>query len=97
MQRHFHVNEPEPGKALEGEGVSNNSDDNDKEGVELIFDQIQHEQDNSDESDEEAEEVLPKKNIWYQRLSMLINHVINISYDCIYILGPIFSFEEMMI
>ena len=69
----------------------------DKEGIELIYNRIQHQQGNSDETDREAEEVLPGKNIWYCKLSMLINHVRNLSYDCIYILVTILSFDEMMI
>ena len=55
MWKHLQINEPETGDILEGDGISNNNDDNDKEGVKLIFHQIQQEQKNSDESDGEAE------------------------------------------
>ena len=65
MWRHFHINEPETGDVLEVDGVSNNNDDNDEVGIELISDRIQHEQENIDESDREAEEVFPQKSIWY--------------------------------
>lgn len=97
MWRHFHINVPEEDDELEGDKESNEDDDNDGEGVELSFDRVQCEQQNNDEGATEDEEVLPKKNVWYSKLSMLINHVCDVSYACIYILGTILSFDEMMI
>ena len=100
LWRHFHINEPEENEELEGDKESNNNDD-DKEGVGLTFDRVQRKQQNNEAPEEEEEdedkEVFPKKNVWYSKLSMLIDHVCEVSFACIYILGTILSFDEMMI
>ena len=110
--RNFHINDPSPDEDTldddeETECVTNSEEDAEDEFLEIQMERVQQEQDDNDITDTDPSTTTTaaptnnnpssKNDVWFRKLSLLVDNFRNVSESLIYILGSLLSIDEMII
>ena len=98
LWRHFHIHDP--GDAISADDGEDLDDNEDAELVTIGLDRVAREQESAageEPEQEESEDEMKKREVWFEKLRPVIDHVRSVSQAMIFTLGTILSLDEMMI
>ena len=96
LWRHFHVYIPD-NTYDDDDNVDGGDDEEDEELVEQGLERVQREQEEELVDDESQEDNEETTKVWFEKIQHLVDHVREVSYSLIHILGTFLSLDEMMI